>query len=79
MSGRAMILAGVAVVALLGGAAGVAGLLRAGGDHASGPGASAGITETTRSPARPDGAGEHWTPERMRDAAPAPMPEGREP
>ncbi|MFI9527493.1 hypothetical protein [Micromonospora rosaria] len=79
MSGRAMVLTGVAVLALLGGAAGVAGLLRAGGDGPGGGGPPAGISETSRSVDLPGDTGDYWTPERMRDARPAPMPEGREP
>ncbi|MFY1703357.1 hypothetical protein ACN28G_16730 [Micromonospora sp. WMMA1923] len=76
MTGRAVIGAGVAVLVLLGGAAGVAGWLRVGGDRPVG-GPPAGISETTRSTSAPQEAAEYWTPERMRDAEPAPMPEGR--
>lgn len=83
MSARTVLVTGATVLVLLAGVAGVIGQLRSTSDdpEPGDGGRPAEISETVNpSPgASPGGAADYWTPERMRSAAPAPMPEGRDP
>jgi hypothetical protein len=81
MSARVVLITGITVAALLAGVAGAVGMLRSGAPSPEQGKGSTGISETVRPGPRasPGGAADYWTPERMRSAAPAPMPEGRHP
>lgn len=79
MSARAALITGATVVVLLAGVGGAIRLLRSGA-AAEAPGRGerpAEISETVNP--SPGDAADYWTPERMRSARPAPMPEGRNP